>query len=317
MFSPQLGSLLALVLFAHASQARAQEYERARPDGHRLLCRSSRTFTYALSLSTGHPTPEERAAIEAAVHGWRQAAASCSDLVFERTADVPAGQPTPQDGRTLITFRPVRCADVVPSGDACHTDYSCGEKFGCWSHDSLAVVNPGAGILFRMATGEIIGAHIELNASSGLLTTVDGPPCPPGAPAPDCVAGDVQSLVTRSIGESLGFALVARADSTMSRRLDWGDIQKRTIDPGTLQGLCELYPRGQPTPECTHLGAPDAGAPGSGDGGDPPGESAPPSGCGCGTTRTAPLLGALVLLLGIRGARRYEGRAGAHGVSNR
>ncbi|WP_309893365.1 hypothetical protein [Archangium sp.] len=279
------------------AEAQAQAYERARPDGN-ILCRSSRTFTYALATSTGHPTAEERAAVQAAVNTWRQAASSCSDLSFEQTAHVTDGKLPFADGRALIVFRPVKCADVVPDNDGCYTDGSCGEKFGCWSHESVSVVN--AGTTWSTATREIVGARIELNASSGMLTTVDGPPCPQGTIGSDCVVGDVQSLVTRSIGEALGFALVARTDSTMSSRLDWGDTQTRTIDPGTLQGLCELYPRGQPTPGCTNVVPPDAGTP---DAGTP--EEPPPPKSGCSATPSVPLLGALVLLLGTR--RRWLG----------
>lgn len=76
----------------------------------------------------------------------------------------------------------------------------------------------------------------------------------------------------------------------MSSRLDWGDTRKRILDPGTLQGLCELYPSGQPTPGCANLTPPDSGTP-------------EPSKGGCSATSSAPLLGALVLLLGVRRSR--------------
>jgi hypothetical protein len=298
--------LAAVVLFPVVS-AQAQAYERARPDGD-ILCRGSRTFTYALATSTGHPTAEERAAVQAAVDAWRQAASTCSDLRFEQTADVTDGKLPIGGGRAVIIIRPVKCADVVPANDACHADDSCAEKFGCWRYASADVVN--ASVTWSTSTRELVGAHIELNASNGTLTTVDGPPCAPGTTAPNCVAADVQSLVTRSIGEALGFALVARTDSTMSSRLDWGDKQKRAIDPGTLQGLCELYPRGQPTPGCARVNPPDAGAPDAGtpDAGMPDTETpegpAPPK-SGCSAAPTVPLLGALVLLLGAR--RRQRG----------
>ncbi|MDY7232578.1 MYXO-CTERM-anchored inactivated metalloprotease [Hyalangium rubrum] len=296
-------SLLAsLFLWLLASNAQAQAYERARIDGL-LLCRPSRTFTYAVATSPGHPTPEERAAIQAAVNTWRQAASSCSDLVFEQTADVTDGTLTFGDGRALIIIRPRLCRDVVPEGQVCNPHEPCVDEYGCWAFGSDEVVNASA--TFRYTTGEIVGAHIALNSSNGTLSTVDSPPCAPGTHAPDCVSGDVQSLMTRSIGEALGFALVDRLDSTMARRLDWGDTQKRVIDPGTLQGLCELYPRGQPTPGCAIQSPPDAGTPGGTDGGvNPPKEEEPaPSKGGCGAAPTVPLLGALVLWLAARRRR--------------
>jgi hypothetical protein len=269
-----------------------------------------RTFTYALTTSASRPTAAERAAILAAVDAWRQAASSCSDLVFEQAADVPEPTPLPRDGKTLVTLRTANCVDVVPSDDACYADDACGEKYSCWDAAPSDVVRAPTPLLFSLSTGEIFGARIELNDSKGMLTTVDGPPCPQGTIRSDCVVADVQSLVMRSIGEALGFALVARTDSTMYNRLPWGDTQKRIIDPGTLQGLCEVYPRGQPTPDCASVAPPDAGTETPPDAGSPE-EPAPPStgGFGCGSTSSAPLLGALMLLLGIQRVSRKRRKA--------
>ncbi|MFL5350190.1 MAG: MYXO-CTERM-anchored inactivated metalloprotease [Hyalangium sp.] len=303
--SPHSPILLSLfVLFFGVSSAHAQAYERARthqPDGH-VLCRSSRTFTYSLATSADHPTAQERAAITAAFNTWQQAASTCSDLVFQQAADVPNGTPLLHDEKTLVTFRKAQCRDVVPPEDACWNDDSCGDKYDCWARASSDVVF--ATVTYLETNGAIADANIELNASLGTLTTADGPPCARGVVAPGCVAGDVQSLVTRSIGETLGLALVQRTDSTMSLALPWGDTQKRVIDPGTLQGLCTLYPRGQPTPECEDSHLPDAGTPGDT---EPP----PSNKSGCSATTSAPLLGALVLLLGARRRRGSPSRGNA------
>src|SRR5512140_1046723 len=127
---PRTALLALFVLFFGASNAHAQAYERARmsPSGH-VLCRSSRTFTYALATSADHPTAQERAAILAAFSTWQQAASSCSDLVFQQAADVPAGTPVPADGKTLVTFRNAECAAIVPPGDDCLANYTCSDKY--------------------------------------------------------------------------------------------------------------------------------------------------------------------------------------------
>ncbi|HVG56963.1 MAG TPA: MYXO-CTERM-anchored inactivated metalloprotease [Hyalangium sp.] len=275
---PLLVSLAVLLPFSNA-QAQAYERQRVQPNGP-SLCLGSRTFTYALATTAGRPMAAERAAVVAAFNAWSEAASTCSDLVFKQAADVPNGTQPPYDGKTLVTFRKVKCADVVPSSDACLNNSTCGDKYDCWEHPPSNVVQ--ALVTYEVATGLIAGTNIELNASLGTLTTVDSPPCPQGVVQPGCVAGDVQSLVTRSIGEALGLALVSRADSTLSSTLPWGDTQKRVIDPGTLQGLCELYPRGKPTPDCA---LPEPETPGDDD--------------GCSAASSTPLLGALVLLLGI------------------
>jgi uncharacterized protein (TIGR03382 family) len=276
--------LVSLAVFLSISNAQAQSYERQRvqPNGP-YLCLGSRTFTYALATTAGRPTAAERAAVVAAFNAWSEAANSCSDLVFKQAADVPNGTPPPYDGKTLVTFRKVKCADAVPQGDACMNNFTCGDKYDCWDHAPSDIVQ--AGVTYQQATGLIVGTNIELNASLGTLTTVDSPPCPQGVVQPGCVAGDVQSLVTRSIGEALGLALVSRTDSTMSSTLPWGDTQKRVIDPGTLEGFCKLYPRGQPTPDCAST-LPEPGTPGDDDSD------------GCSATSSTPLLGALLLLLG-------------------
>jgi len=290
--------LTPLVFLFGVSSARAQPYERTRYDGIEL-CRGERTVTYAMTTSGGHPTAEERAAVTAAFNTWNQTIASCSDLVFRPGEDVPHPAPTPLDGKMLVTFRQVNCPDIVPNDDACLQDDSCADKYDCWPFATGEVVDETSH--FRQSTGEILGTVISLNNSNGMLTTLDGPPCDQGVIEPGCVVGDVQSLVTRSIGEGLGFALLSRADSTMSRLLPWGDTQKRVIDPGTLQGICETYPRGLPTPGCiisTDGGVPDGGDSGSDGGGGAPSKS------GCTTTSSVPLLGALMLLLGARRTRQ-------------
>jgi hypothetical protein len=236
---------------------------------------------------------------------------------------VPNATSVPQDGKTLVTFRYVKCQDVVPQADACYLDDTCGDKYDCWAHSSSQLVNPG--INFVAATGVITGARLEINGTGGTLTTVEGSPCPqPGVVQPGCVGFDVQRLITTGIGQALGFALIPRTDSTMAQRVTWGELSKRTIDPGTQQGICELFPRGQPTPGCPTTPAADGGTATDGgtsadagtgtDGGTPgggteppPEEPTPPAKSGCGATSSAPLLGALVLLLGLR--RRAAGRS--------
>ncbi|WP_421543540.1 MYXO-CTERM-anchored inactivated metalloprotease [Myxococcus fulvus] len=327
--------LIPLIGLLSGPTAWAQPYERIRIDKVEL-CRGARTVAYSMVTSAGHPTSQERAAITAAFDTWNQAAATCSDLVFVPGEDVPAPVPPPRDGRMLVRFLQVECPDVAPADDACWLNDTCAEKYDCWSFPQRDVVDETS--YFWRATGEMIGTVISLNHSHRMLTTVDGPPCDAGVIGTGCVVGDIQSLVTRSIGEGVGFALLSREDSTMSRGLPWGDTRKRVIDPGTLQGLCETYPRGQPTPGCplaTDGGVPDAGdggpfndggghgedagTPGhdggTADAGDgaPPGDGGAPSKSGCTTASSSvPLLGALLLLWGARRRSRHP----SHGCNS-
>ena len=195
-------------------------------------------------------------------------------------------------GSTLISLRARKCEDVVPDGDVCWDEDACGEKYDCWEHGAEIAQT---GLIFRTSTGEILGGLVELNASREALSTTDGPACTASPVGPGCVGYDVQRLVTRSIGEALGFARVARTDSTMAIST-WGDTSGRVVDPGTLEGLCALYSKGQPTPGCA-LAPPDVtpGTPST----DPPPPETPATDThkGCDTSASGPLLGASVLLL--------------------
>jgi MYXO-CTERM domain-containing protein len=140
----------------------------------------------------------------------------------------------------------------------------------------------------------ILGTNIEINASTGTLTTAEGPACPYGVVQPGCVAHDVQRVVTAGVGRALGFNMIANPDSTMFHTIRWGELRQRAIDPGTLQGICDIYPRGQQTPGCP----PPAVDPlPEGPDEDPDGEE---TGCGC-TSTGSPLWGflGLALLLGL------------------
>lgn len=284
--------LVPLVLIFRVSAAEAQPYEREQIDGP-PLCRNTRTLSYSLATSGTRPTTEERAAVVAAFNTWNQAMSSCSDLVFQQAADVPGGTPLPQDGNTLVSFRKVKCEDVVPSNDPCWSSETCVEKYDCWSHSESVLMYTG--LTFSTTTGAILGANIEINATTGTLTTADGPACPNGVVQPGCVAHDVQRVVTPGIGRALGFKLISNPDSTMANILQWGELRQRAIDPGTLQGICDLYPRGQPTPGCP---PPSDNPPPDGTDGD--GMDSEDKGCGC-TSTGSPLWGflGLALLLGL------------------
>lgn len=88
----------------------------------------------------------------------------------------------------------------------------------------------------------------------------------------------------------------------MYRRPAWGETRQRSLDPGTLQGLCEVYPRGQPTPGCS-LPEPDPITQPKPEPEPEPVTEELPTKQGCSTTSAPPLLGALMLLLGLRRAR--------------
>lgn len=189
----------------------------------------------------------------------------------------------------LVLFRHQRCSAVVPRGDPCFADGSCGNRYDCWQHsDSTIAITTTS---FDPETGQILDADIELNAPSFFLSTVNGPVCPQDAQAMTCVATDLQSVMTHEVGHLLGLAHVNDPASTMGGAYRSGELSKRTIDPGSQRFLCDVYPAGQPSRTCLTraLGTESLSAPAPTCQG--PSQTAAP---GCSTT---PLSGALALSL--------------------
>ena len=65
-----------------------------------------------------------------------------------------------------------------------------------------------------------------------------------------CVATDVQNTLTHEIGHAVGFDHVDALGSTMEPTAPLGEITKRIIDHGTVEGFCETYPKGGPPSPC-------------------------------------------------------------------
>jgi MYXO-CTERM domain-containing protein len=189
----------------------------------------------------------------------------------------------------LLLFRTVRCSDVVDAGDPCATSASCGNAHDCWDHGAsqLALTTT----TYRTADGTVVDADVEFNAAEGYFTTVDGPPCDGGTESLDCVVNDTQNTATHEFGHVLGLAHSPDPASTMYATAPVGETSKRSLDPGSLQFVCDVYPRGRPSQDCA---APDAGPPGSPDAGAQGGSG------GCSTAETGGLpAGGMALLLGL------------------
>lgn len=205
----------------------------------------------------------------------------------------PGGQ-----NQNLLLFRTVRCSDVVDAGDPCLASSSCGNAHDCWDHGAsqLALTTSS----YRTADGVLVDSDVEFNAADGYFTTVDGPPCDAGSESLGCVVDDVQNTATHELGHVLGLAHSPDPTSTMFATAPPGETSKRVLDPGSLQFVCDVYPRGQPSRDC----APDAGPPGQPDGGT----SAGSGGCSSAGTGAGPAA-AMVLLLGLAVlAARRRGR---------
>ncbi|MBF5041414.1 hypothetical protein FGE12_03370 [Aggregicoccus sp. 17bor-14] len=290
-----------------AGAAHAQDFRRTAVPGKPLcLYWPVREYVYHYDAAGSARTPErtELAAMEAAFDSWRTLSGTCSDFAFVRGADleapdvayVPGG-----DNVNVLTFRERACDEVVPPTDPCFSEESCANRYRCWSHDEGTLALTTTTFSFR--SGAILDADIEFNAAplgggeGYLFTTVAGPPCG-SEQLPSCVAIDLQNTLTHELGHVVGLDHVLSTGSTMEATAPPGETQKRILDPGTAEGFCGIYPRGQPSVQCVDPATVREQLVARGEG---------LSGLGCTAAggEAAPLAGALGLLaLGRRRRRR-------------
>jgi hypothetical protein len=145
--------------------------------------------------------------------------------------------------QNVVLFREVDCTATVPAGDSCWTEGNCYNVHDCWAYrrETIALTTT----TFNSKTGQILDADIELNAAAFNFTTVNTPPCPQTGPfSQACVATDIQNTMTHEIGHLLGLDHTTAAGSTMNASAPTGETSKRTLDSGTAQFICDVYPQG-------------------------------------------------------------------------
>lgn len=164
-----------------------------------------------------------RLAIARSIATWNTAAQACSDFaLFD--GGPPSGLATNLDGGEPDMENRVRW-----------------RQEGEWPDDpeTLALTT----IVYRTASGQIVDADIDLNGDIHYWSDTS---------TPGDIYIDVENTMTHELGHLLGLAHVNRLDATMYYESGNGDIEKRDLSDGDIEGLCFIYPRGQLTP-----GAPD------------------------------------------------------------
>jgi hypothetical protein len=198
---------------------------------------------------------------------WTPAgAATCTDLQMQYQGS--SSTDTGNDGQNLVVFRRGPCSAMVPAGDPCLAAHTCGDQFNCWDTSDSGHADPRIIALtttsYRVSTGEILDADLELNAwnppaGSGYYFTCLDPggvvriPCSNNGD-PNCIDTDVQNTVTHEAGHFLGLAHSADPQTTMYFQSGSGDVSKRTLSPDDVAGICAIYPAGKPTVNCVPKG---------------------------------------------------------------
>ncbi len=248
--------MIASLLLA-ASLGQYPAYIRTRIDDNDpksgcLYWKEGTTVTWQAN-SQGNPEtgPSVFTAFEHAFATWEAQLEACATLRFTegpQTDSRQVGYTGKGNDQNILLFRQKDCTGLVPSGDACVNDSSCGNKYDCWDHGAgaLAITTTS----FLPDSGKIVDADVELNTPNFTFTTVDSPPCVRPVFNQNCVASDVQNTVTHEIGHMLGLAHDPNPASTMYASADPGELKKRVLDTGTAQFPCDVYPPGSPSKQC-------------------------------------------------------------------
>ncbi len=253
-----LGGALALALAATMAYVRTKT-----SDGTHCLRWPAGPLVLSQS-SVGDPVPAD-AGFDAVTRAWQTWAAqmeACGDVTISEGPRSPSrsiGMVAGGSNENLVLFRNVLCSAVVDAGDPCQASGSCGNVHDCWDHAPgvLALTT----VTYQRTDGLIVDADVELNAAQAFFTTVDSPPCAASAESLGCVANDTQETATHEFGHVLGLAESPDPSSTMYTYAAIGETSKRTLDPGSQQFVCDVYPQGRPSQDCL---LPDGGLAGSG-----------------------------------------------------
>ncbi|MFP2934098.1 myxosortase-dependent metalloprotease, MXAN_2677/MXAN_2678 family, partial [Pyxidicoccus sp. 3LG] len=191
-------------------------------------------------------------AMRRSFQSWQDIFAGCGNLTLEegpRVGEREVGYRREGDNINLVLFRDRDCNVVVPSTDACWEEETCANEYDCWEDDDNTIAITLT--TYDERSGIIYDSDISFNAARFSFTTADGGTCFPPVTT-NCVATDVQNTATHEIGHFVGLDHTRAAGSTMNPSAPPGEVSKRTIDTGSRDFVCAVYPRGRASQACLH-----------------------------------------------------------------
>jgi hypothetical protein len=244
-------SLAALWLGALCSNAFCRSNVNNDPNGQCLWWDDTNITLTQSSVGNPATGPSAFTSVDKAWASWQAAAHPCSSI---NLSEAPQSSSRTQGfnpngpNENLLHFRQTFCMDFVPQTDPCWASSDCNNAHDCWSYQAGTIALTTT--TYDKNTGVLFDADIELNAAKFIFTTVDAPPCLPSAQSQSCVATDIQNTVTHETGHALGLDHNTSPTSTMFNSAPVGETSKRTLDPGSAEFLCKVYPDGGVPQDC-------------------------------------------------------------------
>jgi hypothetical protein len=99
-------------------------------------------------------------------------------------------------------------------------------------------------IWFDKNSGRILDADMHFNGAMQFGTC----PAQVGCPRREQIA-DLQNVATHEAGHFLGLSHSDKSGSTMWCNADFGEVDKRTLSPDDVNGLCAVYPPAEAFPD--------------------------------------------------------------------
>ncbi|RVU44138.1 matrixin family metalloprotease [Lujinxingia sediminis] len=92
-------------------------------------------------------------------------------------------------------------------------------------------------VTFSRLDGRILDADIEMNGADYVFSNAE---------SGEAGTMDLRNTLTHEVGHFLGLDHAPNPDTTMYATAREGEIDKRDLHPGDIEGLCAIYPLGTP-----------------------------------------------------------------------